>query len=772
MRVTLLVLVILVSSLSLVIKASAFEIYPEIDVTDFIVYEETVFPTNFRIVWSGVYDKVVNGWWCPFFWQPECNPDNYRYDVLERTYRFTTNLPQVIEYGGVRILVTYFASISIVPYASRTWWGYMEEHVKIIVNVYAYGRIDTVPERPVALDLSRIMGRVAGGDRLILDVQTTVERVSPDSEVFRVREYMELVLKGLTIRFYELSLRSLNVDVYGITKIGDYETEGFVGLAPMGSITADLCLLGGRGYSIQGKISYNNRFSQAEVDVTLTSGRCTRVVLHDIVLVPGNYTGNARLILTFKSGAVYAMIGGEAIVNGVLATASRPIVIATYDDAADAWRLRAYLGVNIQSYGTETPVSVSMAGRVKFNNVTTEFACPPRAVYPYTCETWLYVNIDPLEVRSAEADVTVYLRVGNEVVSGAVTVPVAVISPVSVYGVVSTLYAFLLNVSLGIILFSLLLLAGNHLYMALLGRQLLDHQNIIYSIMTGVVIAVFLHGLPYVYGLALSVLSLFPEYREAIAGSPLIGLDSIIGARPNEVLALLMAHYDLLLTTILVDFKIWFDAMLQVQLLGRIVGVSLAVVILIGAAFLLIPTMNAPVFGNLIPPLLSATIMIITTFIMMYPVAGVIQALTAISEFVIIVGAALFVAITLLGAVLAVIPGDTTHRYAETLLGASLLYLLGIPLLGPITYAFYKHMLLAILEYARAVSQAISPLNLPLLNMMLELFVPIVPLIIVTGYTVAATVATGMIIFSHAYLLTRTEFMAGLGSSLLRVARR
>lgn len=789
--VTILVLASFLASALLPLTALAdYEVHPEQDVSTFITYQPRsfgpgnktlVFPPTFQIRYEGVYDKVVHGWWCPAWWDPNCDPANYRYKVVKKEYQYRNpNLPQVINVSGARILLTYFTSLSVVPYASKTWWGYMEEHVKTMVTVYIYGRVDKPPTEPTKIDLGKAIASALGSSTIYLDYDVEVERTKPSPALYDIRDTFDLLLTNLELSFYRLRVTDMWTYVTGGVALGSYSKKGYLLIAPVGSITVSMCLDGPPGeYVLNGELEYYNMYNSTKTGVSLMTGTCRMFTLDNAVLIPGNYTGNSSLTVTFKSGAFSININGNTTVNGALLSASLPYVMLepVEKNGNYTWYAHIYVGVNYQSFNYYDPGVVKVNGAVYIQGIKKKVGCPEQYFFnpgTYTCDYDLgSVPYSVNEVSEATANLTVTISLLGTTESDEATVKCAIVSPSSAHGVVLMIYSAMQYVALAFILASVVIYALSAITVAFgVGRPVIDPMMGLQLLMFAAVFAVILFGLPYVYWFVLKILYSFPEFSSVLSETPLSNPDQLLSMKPAEALSMLYSYYDMTIDKLKMDYRVWVETELQVNLGARIIAVGVLLMGLFALALVLMISMNSPVAGSLMLPIASFALSIIGMLIILLPTLGIVQALIALAEFIIVASAVLLLVVFILGATFALVPVSSLTRYAEDMMGAGVVYLLGVPTFGPIIYAVYEFTMNQLSHYIGQAEGVFKPIQLVLGPLQLLFVPPIGTFMRVTGYVTMASLTTLMIILLHAYMLTRTGVMGAIGEGIMRVARR
>lgn len=774
------------SSLQNLWASPGFEVHPSIDVRDFIVYAviqgntstTTVFPSTFKITWSGELDTVVNGWWCPAFWEDTCKPEKYRYEITTTTYTFAVDPPQIVEVNGVRILLTYFLSLSANAYASKTWYGYLEEHVKVIVSVYAYGRVDKPPNSSMALDLGGVIQSMIGRDRIPVQYNINVVRTYPESASYSLTGTVDLLLDNLKTTFYRLYTKSVSVTPTGYTTTGSFGKSGYIGILPKGDIRLTLCLEGPGSYTLEGTVSYYNSYSSAEAKISVTAapgGGCGSTTLSNVVLVPGNYTGNNKFMLTLRTGSFTASIVTDTEIVGAMTTASTPIVIVYQEDGT--WKARIFEGLDYRSYNYNSPASVQVSGSINIGGASASFSCPSKpfnAPDQLNCNVTLgQLQVDMRKVSDCKASVNVVLSLESTTYSDTADVTCSILSPASTHGLVASLYDVLSRASL-VLLLAMVILYTFEYIMVMLGRPIFGPEQVMHGLMTAVALVVIVNITPYFYWLVLSGLYAIPDIQSVLARTPVSSPSQILGLQPSQAVAVLMNYYDMTLNELKMDYKTWFEEQMNLHIFARLAIVGIFVGILASFGLAMLITGHSFAVGPILSPLVSYIFIIISFMLSLIPLAGVVNALIGIAEIIIALAAVSIIVLLMLGLVMAVIPSPLSQRLSEDFIGAGLLYLLGVPSLAPVVYVLYAYTKSSVAQYIQAIDQAITPINIPAIGVGvgMNILVPVTPIMRMMSYVAMATMVTLSIIFVNAYILSRTGVMSGLGEAIMRVVRR
>lgn len=786
-------LILLVLSILVIVPpvVRSGEAHPAVSNTNFILYESKgskageemgigvsgdtivmVFPPTFEVRYNGEEEKMFNS-----EWKPLEDPGNYKYEVESKEWYLTPEPTQICEDGQSRYLISYFVSVSAIPFATKTWWGSIEERVKVVVSASIYIRIDRPPRDPTSKSLSEILRT----GQLSVSYEVRIRRTSPSSDYYVVTGTIHL-RTDVNIRFYKLNIYTVQVDVKEGSEFGDFDKTGYIMIAPSGDITVYMCLAGPYTppneppFRLEGKLVYRNQFQTAETDVKLDSSSkvCDEFKLVNVSLIPGSYRGNNSLILVFKSGVMEINLRAEVDIYGALVAVSSPVVIAKpeYDEGSKTyvWVIELQVPVTVITHGwgggsVRADGVVTIAGvDISLNCGTSQFTSSGL----YTCEIRSSTPpYNPSTTYSGSAEVTVHLESSNRRISDTVTTDVVLLTHTSIHYVVYNIYAYMVRSLLVLLLVFSLLQVLRPILETLGFRIPFDFVPMILSFSVLLVLVV---GLPYFYVMALSTVCSaassdpgLSEFTRAM-GCPV----SVAGMSPEDAIAKLFSYYDRLLAKVRSDYVVWVKGTID-EFVWRLTELFIFVTVLIVIAMVLAISMNAPVAGSLASVMMTFGFSIISVLVSLAPTMSMLMAFTSLIEVVITIIVAVLLALLPLGAALSVIPSPNLQVYGENILGAGLFFLMVSPIIAPVSYGLYMHVLKVLEEAICTVRRELILLNVPLFRS----FMPPIDLIMkISGYIALSSAILGIVILVHIYFLTKTGLMASIGESLSKILRR
>ncbi|MEM3964786.1 MAG: hypothetical protein QW584_03590, partial [Thermofilaceae archaeon] len=696
------------------------------------------------------------------------------YEVTSKEWSFAGEPRQVYEGQYGRFLMTYFVSVSAVPYATKAWWGWFSERVKIVVSATIYVRIDVPPAEPVTISLSEIVG----ASSISIDYTVTVERVSPSGMTRTVSGTMDLIAE-LPLKFFRLSVRGAYVELKGGVGYGKFKDDGYIMVSPSGNIVVNLCLdspyvpPGEPPFTFEGKLVYRNQYQVVETSVRLNSyyQPCGYFTLEDVALMPGSYRGNNSLPVTLKSGALEMTIPVETDVPGTMVAVSTPVVLAKpVEDGAGGfkWEIDVQAPVNVVSLGYGGSVKVN--GSVQIDGTSISIDCPPSWFSSpglYECRTYSSrPPYSPSAVYNGTAALSVYAETWGVQYWDTVNTNVIFLTHTSIQFVVSSIYRYLVMVVLGLLLASVILYALQSVF-GMLGAGF--PLNPVQMMLSMSVVAVLVVGLPYAYSAMLSGICSVITDPQLYEFSRAMGCPIYIGgAKPEDAIARLFSYYDLLITRVRADYVVWVKRSID-ELGLRLMELFIMFAVLLSVAIALMATMNAPVVGSLASAILTFGFSIISVFVTLAPTLGLVLVFASLVEMMLVVAATLMLVIIPLGALLLLAPSPSIQVYGENMLGAGFFYLLLSPGIAPVVYGLYAQVIKVLEESVVSISSQVGPLSIPLAR---SFYPPVDLLVRISGYVVLTSIVLGIVVLVNIYLLTRTGIMASIGESLARIMRR
>ncbi|MEM2260951.1 MAG: hypothetical protein QXK24_00725 [Ignisphaera sp.] len=765
----------------------ALDAYPSVTDTDFIVYigneniyknlTTFVFPSTLQVSYFSYEEKGFE-----LLLSLPRDPSTIKYEIIETEWSFDREPNQIYE-GNGKFLLTYFVSVSAIPYAVDVSLGMMFiEVARIVISCSIYIRIDEPPTEPIAIRLSDIVGI----PKIPIKYRIIIERTEPVRGRYTIEGNVYLITDNIYLKFYKLFVNETYIELNGGSGYGKFEDDGYIMISPLGNIVINLCLdpprmpSGIPSFVFEGKLVYRNQYQARETPFKLrthSKPTCSYLVIREVSLIPGSYKGNNSLPILLKSGVLEVTIPIEIDVPGTMVAVSSPVVFAKPigEGGNYRWEIEIHAPVNVVSYGHSGTVKITGSVRIDNSNInvdcgSSEFTSPGL----YECK--VYSNTppyDPSKVYSGDATLIVYIWSMNTQYSDDITTNVIFLSHSSLQFIVSSIYRYLIIVIFGLLIASIILYGVQYIFWGL-GFSHRDEKQInlpinpIQMMMTMSILAVLVVGLPYAYSLLFSgICSMISdpylsEFRRAM-GCPIY-----IGGSPENIIARFFSYYDILLTRIRADYVLWVD--IPIREFGlRLVELFTIFMTLLSIAIVLMVSMNSPVMGSVASAVLTFGFSIISVFVTIVPTLGLVLVFSSLVEIILIVVSILILIIMPLGALLLLAPSPSIQVYGENMLGASFFYLLLSPAIAPILYALYMQVSKTLKESIAVLSSQIGPVLIPVVR---SFYPPIDLIARISGYIVLSSIILGIAVLANIYLLTRTGIMTSIGESLARIIRR
>ncbi|MEM1693826.1 MAG: hypothetical protein QXL19_05860 [Ignisphaera sp.] len=786
-----LILFLLVCFYTIPVPVSALDVYPSVTDTDFIIYignknidknlTTFVFPTTFQVSYSGNEEKWFG---ISLFFPPE-DTSKFKYEIISSEWSFVKEPNQIYE-GNGKFLLTYFVSVSAVPYAVGGLFGtVIVDVVRIVVSCSIYIRIDEPPTEPLTIKLSDIVGM----SKIPIKYRITIERTEPRLLRRTIEGDVYLITDNIYLKFYKLFVNESYIELKGGSGYGNFEENGYIMISPLGDIVINLCLdppyipSGVPPFVFEGKLVYRNQYQVSETLFKLDTRHkpsCRYFVISDVTLIPGSYKGNNSLPILLRSGALEITIPIEVDVPGTMIAVSSPIVFAKPVNEAGSyrWEIEIQAPVNIVSYGHSG--SIKIVGSIRIDNSNINVDCSPlEFTSPSLYECKIYSDVppyNPSNVYKGDATLNVYIWAMGTQYNDDITTNVIFLSHSSIQFIVSSIYRYLIMIILGLLLTSVILY-GIQFIFGSLGIDLFKTSSHDWGIlsfnptqmmMTMSILTILVMGLPYAYSIMFSGLCYMitdpdlSEFRRAM-GCPI----SIVG-RPEDIIAKFFSYYDLLLIRIRSDYMVWVNRSI-IEFGLRLVELFVIFMALLSIAIALMVSMNSPVAGSLASAVLTFGFSIISIFITLVPTLGLVLVFASLVEIILVVVSILILILLPLGALLLLAPSPSIQVYGENMLGASFFYLLLSPGLAPIIYALYMQVSKSLRESIALLSSQVGPLGIPLVG---SFYPPIDLIARISGYIVLSSIVLGIVVLANIYFLTRTGIMTSIGESLARIIRR
>ena len=749
--ILLLLFMFAVSTLKPVLAA---EVYPEVTVSDIIVYgagdRQVASPSFLQIVYRGEEDNIIRSEWLPLE-----DPSKYKYSIIYKNYRFEKQPPQVVEVGGGRFLLSYFVTVSAIPYASKELLGYFMEHVKVVCNVYIYVRVDKPPE-PGTYDLAEAISKAIGMSHLNVLYEVKVRREEPTSETFTVTEGFALKLRDAVVNVYRLSASVGGVENIGIKEFGNL-TSGTFGFSPLVNILVDICLEGPRtGYSMDGFATLTTTYGSFENSFSVSAGRCVLVKIENVAIPPGNYSGAQSLLLEVRTGAVYLPVPLSTTIRGVSVVVRKPLAFLE-NIREDLWTYKVNVPVEVYSYPQGTlSAYITVRSGLETQSITTEVTCG-KWVYSSTlleCSKDVYVSKE--EIEEPKATTRVSIRYYGKRIESEATTDVSLIYSANISGMVTLVYRSLVNLLVYAVI-AAGILTGATYALRILGYRLFPEERIYGVLVSLSVTLIMLYLIPYVHIGFFGLLNQIPEFRSVGIYFP-----SKIG-RPEEVFAYATHYYDKLFTDLRADFKTYYEMTLVLGVILKLSTLGSVVLFYIALASKLAPLMNAVGAGRVVSALATLIISSIFMLILTIPGVAIFLALLSLSEALVVLVGIVILALIGLGVFMLVF--STLTNFGTLFVGAGLFYILTVPLIGPVLYGIYKISLSSLDYLIQQIMDKLGTLSLA----GLEIALPFLELIRITGFLLISNLILASLFGTLSIILSRTEIASGFGQAIRRL---
>ena len=759
--------------------AQGIDVNPALDTNTFIVYQTqklnvsvtTVAPSTFRIEWRGEDDRVVAEWW-----GPGDHPANYQFKVLVSRCEYYDTPPQIIELdNGARFLITWFTSLSVVAYADKAWWGEMYIHVKAVISIYAYVRIDRPPSEPTTIDLGQEISKLLyGKDHISVGYEAVVQETKPISTKFTTRGLFDINLNNIVLNFLTLKGEITRVSVTGLKSIASFTNDGYLAVATTSEIGLKLCLEGSGDYTLELKVSYYNQYTNAEKDVKLVAGSCQNIVLSDLVIPPGNYTSNNPLMIRVSGGAVSMNLLAEADVPGVIISVAKPFALIA-KASNGTWYITLYTPVTVNSHNYGFDASVTAEGTVSLSGGTMRhFDCGSAAVTgtgSLMCQRTL-PGIEIANATGASVTVEIGLTVNGIRNADETDALVAVLSPTAITGAVHYLYEALASLPLYALLIFSVLLVINTFIKYVSGKDVIPYQHIIDGLRISLAATILVYLVPIFAWIVLTLIRPFPEFG-FLSRTPVGDPNTLLTMKPADAMTMLYTTYDMLFTEMRANYNVWVWMPISTGLVAYLQRLAIVTVGAIALAMILIITLNSGVGGSLAASLLSFMVSLIVPLFMFVPALAAAVVFLSIAEAITQIILALVVIFTTVGIVLLLLPMHSLRNLAVNFVTTGFLYLLTIPVMGPVLYAMYGFIMQRTDMFINELAVRLGSFQISLATLGLVSLVP--PLDVfarVVAYVATTTAFAIVIVVSQAAVLARFGVLSSLASAITQIMRK
>jgi len=542
-------------------------------------------------------------------------------------------------------------------------------------------------------------------------------------------------------------------------EIGEYLAEGDLatgGVSLRPTYKVEVC---GRLSSTYGRMfSMIVGLSDKEKVLTIPAGSTSCETLSNVTLTPG---ANQTISLNARSGAFSMILNYEGInVEGLVVGITRPFgrVVAS----GSSWTAILQSLVSVTGYYRVFP-SVRVEGSVT-NAFLGSFACQSPTIdregtYNLVCENTVYGNFNPGDIENSNFRVTVvYSDERGKVWQYTAEVRLPVMDPSSIAGQVSMIYTTASNIVLMGIVAVLVLYIVSYIKEVITAVPLFDLYMLRGAMLTMVVAyAVLSVGIPMVYYV----------FGKIVENMPLLNkyVSPVTTTETSVAFGQMISYYDQLFAAIMRDYEVEFvgsigKIMSWIQMTTA-VAMGLMVVALALSTFWT-PGAGIP-FSSMVSGIMSLVFGIISMMMMQVQMGVLALVAITVSRVMVFVVTAVILALMVLGVMLMCVPTPLTQRIGEDLFGAGIVYMIALPLIAPLSYAIYMHLMdtVKVQGAMEAIGNVCVYVSVPIC------FVGFVPFFIrMIAFVVASGVATLLILGSLGYILSRTGVAAGIGEAL------
>ncbi|MEM4584180.1 MAG: hypothetical protein QW611_04315 [Ignisphaera sp.] len=581
---------------------------------------------------------------------------------------------------------------------------------------------------------------------------------------------VDRIIDGIAYRYsyfdyfiFDLSQAELSIFIVEVwlnkIEIGGYLAQGNlsiggVSLKPI--YNAEVCgkISGRYGMPFSMIVSLSDK----ENILTIPVGRTVCTTLSNITLTPG---ANQTISMNVRSGAFSLTLRYEEInIEGLVISISRPFgrVIAS----GTSWTAILQSMVSVSGYYREFP-SVRVEGSVT-NDFFGSFSCQSLTInregtYTLVCENTIYKSFNPIDIENSNFRVMItYFDERGKVWQYTTDVRVPVMDPSTIAGQVSMIYTTASNIVLMGIIAALVLYIISYIKELFTGFPLLDLYMLRGAMLTMIVAyAVLSVGIPMVYYIFGKIIENMPLLNRYV--SPITSTD------PRVAFGEMISYYDQLFTAIMRDYEVEF-----VGSIGKIMAwiqVTTAVamsfmVIALALSTIWTPGAGIP-FSSIASGIMSLVFGIISMMMMQVQMGVFAIVAVTVSRVMVFVVTAVILTLMVLGVMLICIPTSLTQRIGEDLFGAGIIYMIAFPLLAPLSYSIYMHIMdtVKLQGPIEAIANICVYVPAPIC------FSGFVPFFIkMITFVVASGIATLLILGSLGYILSRTGVATGLGEAL------
>ncbi|MEM2260950.1 MAG: hypothetical protein QXK24_00720 [Ignisphaera sp.] len=583
--------------------------------------------------------------------------------------------------------------------------------------------------------------------------EVVVERIIDG--ISHLGEYSETIF--LDLSQIKVSLHAIELWLNKI-EISEYLVQGDL---PQGVIikpvyNVEICGRLSQGY--RGRILMAVGVLDKETVLTVTGGDATCKTISNISLSPGT---NQTIHLNIRSGAFAMNLRYENIsIEGTIISISN--LFGRVLASGSLWSVLLQSIISVAGYHETFPL-IRVEGTVT-NTIFGSIECQDLIIdredtYIFVCEKNIYGNFNLVDIENSNFSATlVVIHGGDKIWRFTTVVRVLVMDPGSIAGQVSMIYTYASNTILMGIVAILILYIVSHIKEMITAVPLFDTYMLRGALLTLVVAyAVLSIGIPLVYYVFGKIVENMPILNRYI--SPIPSTDIRVAFTH------MVSYYDKLFITIMRDYETEFVGSIgKIMIWIQLTSISALSIMAVALALSTFWTPGAGIpFSSIFSGIMSLVFGILS-MLMMQAQMGVFAVVSiTITRVLVFVVTAIMISLMVIGVILMCIPTSLSQRIGEDIFGASILYMIVFPLIAPLSYAIYKHLMDTVILR--------GPLD-TIANMCVFVPLPIcfagfVPFFVkMMTFVVASGVVVLLIVGSLGYILTRTGVATGIGEAL------
>lgn len=628
--------------------------------------------------------------------------------------------------------------------------------VSLVLNVKMYAVLKGGPSTfgPIPIG-NYILAGMPWGLLPEVGYEVVVEKICRvDSETYTTTAYysdtVALDLSNIWITLYGLEFDVKEVKLVKYVDKGDLETG--VTISPLYNIT----FCGNILHSSTASLGMIVSVGASEVVLTVDGDpehECVEV--GGVELVPA---GNQSIVVNIRTGVFSLLINATRPVEGVIASTGRPSGLATGSEGT--WNAVVAITFYVVGYYERWPTLVATAS--VYNQYFGMFSCTPleiqgEGIYKIRCNSSLSAELSSSEILNSDFKVEVeYVDELGETHSFTGVATMSAFDPTNLAEFAWSVYQHAINVLLLGMIGIVIMLVVSMLKETITGIPLVDPMYLRGALLTVAVALTLLHvGLPIVYYSFGHLLSNVPMLSQYVSAPDTANSTESF---PKVVFTHLIGYYSKLFEAIEIGYREYYVGSLD-EIFRAIAGWATVAVILLGTAFALSFFFGAGIpFASIASTFLSIIFAFIGLALTVAPMGAVILVSIALGRLVIVMTTVVIIAIMVLGVILLCIPSPFSQRFGEEFFGAGILYFIVFPMLAPITYSLYRHVIATAMTSATgAVSASLG---------LVAILIPIAPIVKIMIYFVASGASILIVISSLAYILSRTGIATGIGEVL------